>query len=155
MFLLCNSLPSTPRHTSINTIHCHATWRLWYPPPSPTLVSFYQFYDMALTPPTPCLRRRCPPSSSLLDGNCIMRILTTVAFAMTTTTVFSLPNGDGDGVLLSPFPPPIPDRNMLMMATTVIFLVMMLGTMAMFVAVGISSTMASPTPSPPQMATAR
>ena len=107
-FLLCNSLPSTPRHTSINTIHCHATWRLWYPPPSPTLVSFYQFYDMALTPPTPCLRRRCPPSSSLLDGNCIMRILTTVAFVMTTTTVFSLPNGDCDGVFLSSFPPPSP-----------------------------------------------
>ena len=39
-----------------------------------------------------------------------MRILTTVAFAMTTTTVFSLPNGDGDGVLLSPFPPPHPRR---------------------------------------------
>ena len=142
MFLLCNSLPSTtPRHTSINTIHCHATRtcllnpqtpppsvsthrgpkaidhnfppflgirRLWYPPPSPTLVSFYQFYDMALTPPTQCLRRRCPPSSSLLDSNCIMRILMTVAFAMTTTTVFSLPNGDGDGALLSPFPPPSP-----------------------------------------------
>ena len=108
-FLLCNSLPSTPRHTSsINTIHCHATWRLWYPPPSPTLVSFYQFYDMSLTPPTPCLRRRCPPSSSLFDGNCIMRILTTVAFVMTTTTVFSLPNGDCDGVFLSSFPPPSP-----------------------------------------------
>jgi hypothetical protein len=38
---------------------------------------------------------------------------------------------------------------MLMMATTVIFLVMMLGTMAMFVAVSISTTMVSPTPSPP------
>ena len=38
-----------------------------------------------------------------------------------------------------------------MMATTVIFLVrMMLGTMAMFVAVGISTTMVSPTPSPPR-----
>jgi len=34
-----------------------------------------------------------------------MRILTTVAFVMTTMTVFSLPNGDCDGVFISSFPP--------------------------------------------------
>ena len=50
-----------------------------------------------------------PPPSSLLDADCIMRILTTVAFVMTTTTVFSLPSGDLDGVFFF-FPPPLHSR---------------------------------------------